>query len=115
MSCGREALALRGELQTQLCQIVWQLPLWVAHSAAPATAKGRGHEQSALLQAGSPQHRQASQNQVFQKCETLASLNEADSRNKLITISCGQEHPIPMLSPTVSKASRLFRITQRRQ
>lgn len=56
----------------------------------------------------------ASQNQAFQKCETLASWHEADSGHKLVTaISCSQEHPIPILSPAVSKTSSLFCVTQR--
>lgn len=175
MSHRRESLAVCGEMQTQLCQIVWQFPLRVKHSAAPATAKGRGHKQSTLMQPGSPQHQQlnptttvlsmhwgwhwdghfttsivtmpsclptslasllftvtalsmtlikqqfwplplaqksllfslfpqASQNQAFQKCGTLASLHETDPRHKLMTANfCGQEHPIPILSTTISK------------
>lgn len=53
---------------------------------------------------------QASQEQASGvRWEPLVSLHEAESRHKLaIAISCSQEYPTPIISPTVPNTSRSF-------
>lgn len=78
---------------TLMKQQLWPLPL-----AQKSTLLS-------LLPQASP--RQASQTASRVMWEHLVSLHEADSRHKLVTaISRGQEHPTPIISPTVPKTSK---------